>query len=121
MHVSTIGGITPAKKLADFAELYGVRTAWHGPGDISPVRVAANLHIDMSITNLGIQEYTPVNDALQDVFPGCPETDRGYACLSSRPGLDVDIDLKEAAKYPVSSGLPDWTNARLPDGTVVRP
>lgn len=120
-HVSTIGGITPAKKLATFAELFGVRTAWHGPGDISPIGVAANLHIDMSITNLGIQEYTPVNDALQEVFPGCPEIERGYAYLSDRPGLGVDIDLKQAAKYPVSGGIPDWTNARLPDGTAARP
>jgi mannonate dehydratase len=39
-HVSTIGGITPAKKLAVYSELNGVRTAWHGPGDISPVRFA---------------------------------------------------------------------------------
>ncbi|MBK0001010.1 enolase C-terminal domain-like protein [Erwinia sp. S38] len=120
-HVSTIGGITPAKKLATFAELYGVRTAWHGPGDISPVGVAANLHIDMSITNLGIQEYTPVNDALMEVFPGCPEIDRGYAYLSDRPGLGVDINLKEAAKYPVLGGIPEWTHARLPDGTAARP
>nr|WP_314419395.1 enolase C-terminal domain-like protein [uncultured Erwinia sp.] len=120
-HVSTIGGITPAKKLATFAELYGVRTAWHGPGDISPVGVAANLHIDMSITNLGIQEYTPVNEALMEVFPGCPEIDRGYAYLSDRPGLGVDINLKEAAKYPVLGGIPEWTHARLPDGTAARP
>ncbi len=71
---------------------------WPGPGDISPVGVAANLHIDMSITNLGIQEYTPVIEALMEVFPGCPEIDRGYAYLSDRPGLGVDINLKEAAK-----------------------
>lgn len=120
-HVSTIGGITPAKKLATFAELYGVRTAWHGPGDISPVGVAANLHIDLSITNLGVQEYTPVNDSLMEVFPGCPEVEKGYAYLSDRPGLGVDINLKEAAKYPVSGGIPEWTNARLPDGTAARP
>ncbi|MEQ9930359.1 enolase C-terminal domain-like protein [Pectobacterium parvum] len=68
-HISMIGGITPAKKLATLAEFHGVRTAWHGPGDISPIGVVANMHIDMSITNLGIQEYTPMNEALRDVFP----------------------------------------------------
>lgn len=120
-HVSTLGGITPAKKLATFAELYGVRTAWHGPGDISPVGVAANLHLDMSVVNLGIQEYTPINDALRDVFPGCAEVDRGYAYLTDKPGLGVDINESEAAKYPVSGGIPQWTNARLPDGTAARP
>ena len=63
-HVSTIGGITPAKKLAILSELHGVRTAWHGPGDISPIVVAATLHLDMSSTNLGIHDWTPMSDAL---------------------------------------------------------
>jgi mannonate dehydratase len=83
--------------------------------------VAANLHLDMSVTNFGIQEYTPVNDALMEVFPGCPEIDRGYAYLSDRPGLGVDIDEEKAKRFPVTGGLPDWTNARLPDGTAARP
>jgi mannonate dehydratase len=75
----------------------------------------------MSVTNFGIQEYTPVNDALMEVFPGCPEIDRGYAYLSDRPGLGVDIDEEKAKRFPVTGGLPDWTNARLPDGTAARP
>lgn len=120
-HISMIGGITPAKKLATLCELHGVRTAWHGPGDISPVGVAANMHIDLSITNLGIQEYTPMNDDLREVFPGCPEIDQGYAYLSDRPGLGIDIDEQKAKKFPVIGGLPSWTNARTPDGTAARP
>lgn len=36
-HICAIGGRTPARKLADLAELSGVRTAWHGPGDTSPI------------------------------------------------------------------------------------
>ncbi len=34
MHVSQIGGITPARNAAIFAQIYGVRTAWHGPQPI---------------------------------------------------------------------------------------
>lgn len=120
-HVSTIGGITPAKKLATLSEIHGVRTAWHGPGDISPIGVAANLHIDMSISNFGIQEWTPMNDALYEVFPGAPRIEAGYAYLDNRPGLGVDIDEEEAKKYPYIGGIPSWTMARTPDGTAARP
>lgn len=104
-HVSSIGGITPAKKLATLGELHGVRTAWHGPGDISPVGIAANLHLDMSATNFGIQEWTPLNDALREVFPGCPEIHAGYAYISDSPGLGIDIDEAKARHYPNADQL----------------
>ncbi|EKF34063.1 enolase C-terminal domain-like protein [Bacillus xiamenensis] len=120
-HVSTIGGITPAKKLAVFSELFGVRTAWHGPGDISPVGVAANLHLDLSSPNFGIQEWTVFNEALQEVFPGCPTVDQGFAYVNDLPGLGVDIDEEKAKLYPPVGGIPSWTLARTPDGTAVRP
>lgn len=41
-----------------------------------------------------------MNDALRDVFPGCPEIDHGYAYLNDKPGLGIDIDEAKAAKYP---------------------
>ena len=54
MHISQMGGITPARNIAIFANLYGVRTAWHGPSDTSPVGHAANLHLDLWHPNFGI-------------------------------------------------------------------
>ena len=56
VHLSQIGGITPARKLQIFAEQFGVRTAWHGPGDMSPLAHAANIHIDLAARNFGVQE-----------------------------------------------------------------
>ncbi len=121
MHVSAIGGITPARKAAALAELHGVRTAWHGPGDVSPVGHAANLHLDLATPNFGIQEFTPFNDALKEVFPGCPEVRNGYLYPNDRPGLGIDVNEKIAANYPCASGNVEWTQSRLPDGGLGRP
>ena len=121
VHVSAIGGITPAIKLAHLCGEFGIRTAWHGPGDVSPVGHAANVHLDVACPNFGIQEWSPFNDALREVFPGCPEEKGGYAYPNDMPGLGVDIDEKKAARYPPVGDLPRWTLARTPDGTSARP
>ncbi|HHY82563.1 MAG TPA: starvation-sensing protein RspA [Clostridiales bacterium] len=121
IHISQIGGITPARKVIALAESFGVRTAWHGPGDVSPVGHAANVHLDVSCSNFGIQEWSGMNDALKEVFPGCPEVENGYVYPNDKPGLGIDLDEEKAAKYPISNELPKWTLARLPDGTAARP
>jgi mannonate dehydratase len=123
VHLSDIGGITPARKLAAFCELFGVRTAWHGPGDVSPVGHAANLHLDLNSPNFGVQEVTLFGEAVREVFPGSPEISDGAMWSNDLPGLGVDIDERLAAKYP----FPDhpyngaWPEIRRDDGTVVRP
>lgn len=121
VHISAIGGITPAKKLATLCEAFGVRTAWHGPGDVSPIGHAANLHLDISSANFGVQEWAGFSDPLREVFPGCPEVRGGYAYLHEAPGLGVDIDEAKAARYPCRHLPPAWTLARRPDGTSARP
>ncbi len=124
-HISTIGGITPAKKLAHLCEAFGIRTAWHGPGDVSPVGHAANLHLDLSSANFGVQEWWGPSDHIKEVFPGTPELRNGYLYANNAPGLGIDIDEKLAAKYPcdnTSSIRPaNWTTARTPDGGSARP
>jgi mannonate dehydratase len=55
VHVSQAGGFTPARKIAMLAEQYGVKTAWHGPGDVSPVGHMANVTLDLVSYNFGIQ------------------------------------------------------------------
>lgn len=113
VHLSQIGGITPARKLQIFAEQFGVRTAWHGPGDMSPVAHAANIHIDLAAQNFGVQEWSGIEPpnfviqdlkgpkgALLDVFPGLPEFKNGYVYANDKPGLGVDIDEDEAKNIP---------------------
>ncbi len=121
IHVSQIGGITPAKKLISLCEQFGVRTAWHGPGDLSPVGHAANVHLDISSINFGIQEWNGFKDEIHEVFQGCPVVKDGYVYPNDKPGLGIDIDEKKAAKFPCKNDLPAWTLTRLPDGTSVRP
>lgn len=121
VHISQIGGITPAKKLATFCEVFGVRTAWHGPGDVSPVGHAANIHLDLSTHNFGIQEWGIREGILNEVFPGTPVQKGGYVYANDKPGLGIDIDEKLAAKYPAVNTVTTWTQTRLPDGTQQRP
>lgn len=51
------GGITAVRKLLDMAAVYGIKSGMHGPTDISPVGMAAALHLDLAVHNFGIQEY----------------------------------------------------------------
>ena len=121
VHVSQIGGVTPARNLATFAGIFGIRTAWHGPGDVSPVGHAANLHLDLWSPNFGIQEWCRFPDLIYDMFPGTPEVRDGYMYPNDRPGLGIEIDEKLAAKYPCDNSVVEWTKTRRPDGTPARP
>ena len=124
IHLSQIGGLTPARKAAALCEFFAVRTAFHGPGDVSPVGHAANVHLDLACPNFGIQEARQFTQAEQEVFPGCPELKEGYYWANDRPGLGVDLDEKLAAKYPIEDDPPfdfRWGNVRRGDGTVVKP
>ncbi len=124
VHLSQVGGLTMARKMAALCEFFRVRTAWHGPGDVSPVGHAANVHLDLAIPNFGIQEARQFSQAEQDVFPGCPELKDGYYHANNRPGLGIDVDEKLAAKFPIKDNPSfdmQWGNLRRRDGTIQKP
>lgn len=123
VHISDIGGLTPARKLGVYCEFFNVRTAWHGPGDVSPVGHAANLQLDLSSSNFGIQEVHQFGERTREVFPGCPEIRDGAMWSNDRPGLGIDLDEELAAAYPFPAHPFNgaWPDIRLRDGTVVRP
>ena len=121
MHISQIGGVTPARKAAIFADVFGIRTAWHGPGDTSPVGHAANLHLDLWAPNFGIQEWYQPSELEYEMFPGLPQTRDGYLYANEDPGLGIDIDERLAAQYPCEDIVEQWTQTRRPDGSSARP
>lgn len=121
VHLSQTGGFSPARKIATLAEWFNVRSAWHGPGDLSPVGHAANAHLDLAIRNFGIQESILFNDATLEVFSGCPQLRNGYIHVNEAPGFGVDIDEEKAKKYPFPDEPAYWEPVRRRDGTAVRP
>ena len=120
-HISAVGGLTMARKIAACCEFFNVRTAWHGPGNVSPVGHAVNLHLDLATYNFGIQEQTLFGPQSREVFPGTPEIRGGYMYSNDLPGLGVDLDEKAAAKYPFKTPGGSRGNDRRLDGTIVRP
>ncbi|TKJ32563.1 MAG: starvation-sensing protein RspA [Planctomycetes bacterium B3_Pla] len=121
VHISQIGGLSVARKIATLCEWFNVRTAWHGPGDVSPVGHAANAHLDLAIANFGIQESVSFSEKTKDVFSGCPTVKNGYMYVNEAPGFGVDIDEKAAAKFPLPEHPGYWSPVRRSDGTAVRP
>lgn len=121
-HITSIGGLTPALKMAKLAEAYGVRTAWQGPGDVSPLGHAANLHLDLACHNFGVQEVHVFAEQTREIFSGLPELRDGHVWSNGLPGFGIEMDEAKAAKYPLPALKPiEWTQARWPDGTVWTP
>jgi mannonate dehydratase len=122
VHLSQVGGLSPARKIAIFAEQYGVKTAWHGPGDVSPVGHTAQLHLDLTSTNFGVQEGGIIQGVEAEIFSGCAAYKDGYLWASDSPGWGIEVNEELAAKYPFR---PDhlnggWGEIRRYDGTIIK-
>ncbi len=128
IHISQAGGLTPCRKIAAFGELFGVKTAWHGPGDVSPVGHACNVALDVACYNFGVQEYSSFNERVQEVFQGCPVLKNGYLYPNEAPGWGIEVDEKAAARHPFGSLEQGerkqlnggWGEIRRLDGTVIK-
>jgi len=123
VHISQAGGLTPARKIAILCEMYGVKTAWHGPGDVSPVGHTAQLHLDLASTSFGIQEGGIITGLEAEIFKGCATFKDGYIYASDKPGWGIEVDEALAAKHPfrdtnhLDGG---WGIVRRYDGTVIK-
>jgi len=114
--VTHTGGITHLKRIFEFAALYQVRSGSHGPTDISPVGMAAALHLDLAIHNFGIQEHMAHAPLAGEVFRTSHRFEAGAMHPGDAPGLGVEYDDAAAARFAYEPAyLPV---ARLLDGTI---
>ncbi|WP_426507362.1 D-mannonate dehydratase ManD [Dactylosporangium sp. McL0621] len=114
--VTHTGGITHLKKILDYASQYQIKSGMHGPTDISPVGMAAAVHLGLAIHNFGIQEYMQHGTKTDQVFQQSFTWKDGFLHPGDQPGLGVELDLDEAGKYPYTQAYLPYN--RLADGTV---
>ena len=110
------GGISPLKKIMDFAAQYQIKSGFHGPTDVSPVGLAAQCHVGLAIHNFGIQEYMEHSDATNTVFRQSLTFENGYLHPGEAPGIGVEFDEEAAAQFPYQQAYLPFN--RLADGTV---
>ena len=122
-HISAIGGFGPARAIAALSEARGVKTAWHAPGDTSPIAAAANVALDVTSSAFGIQEGHEYSDAVREVFPGTLVAERGWLYPNETPGWGIDLDERAAARFPATlSPHDEWASTvRARDGGLAAP
>ena len=90
----------------------------HGPTDISPVGMAAAMHLGLAIHNFGIQEYMQPRRADRPVFRQSFTFTDGMLHPGDQPGLGVSLDVDEARQHiPYQTAYLPY-NRLLADGTV---
>jgi mannonate dehydratase len=114
--VTHTGGISALRKILDFAAQYQIKSGMHGPTDISPVGMAAAMHLGLTIHNFGIQEYMKHGALTNSVFQQSFTWTDGMLHPGDQPGLGVSLDVDEAGKYPYQTAYLPYN--RLADGTV---
>ena len=98
--IANAGGITELKKIAAIAEAKHITVAPHNV--CSPVGALAEMHLVSSIVNFEIQEYHAefYSNQYFTVLRGFPRQEDGFVTLSDAPGLGLELDEDEIAKYP---------------------
>ena len=113
------GGLLEAKNIAAAASVANIGVAPHNPN--GPIAGAAALHFATSTTNHIIQEVMDKSVPWYDDVISKTPIEKVNDCwlIPNTPGLGIDVNEKEAAKYPFKQEIMPTTDAYLNDGTVV--
>jgi L-alanine-DL-glutamate epimerase-like enolase superfamily enzyme len=100
----TSGALLETKRIADYAERFGIPTALHFAG--SPVGCMASVHLAATIRNfLAMENHAVDMPWWQDLVEGPekPIIQDGYIPVPDTPGLGVELNdevVKEHLRYP---------------------
>jgi galactonate dehydratase len=113
------GGISGCRHIATLAESYHAAMVTHNY--LGPLLTAASMHLDLSIPNFVVQEYTLRDET--DTPPSIRSTHRrdgGYLIPSEAPGLGVEIAFESFEPQDYVAYMRDFVN-QLPmrsDGSL---
>jgi mannonate dehydratase len=110
------GGISALRRLAALADVWQVKVSPHGPSDVSPIAMAASVHVALATPNHGIQEYMGYPGQVHEVFRHAWTCTDGHLHPGDTPGLGVEVDEALAARFPYEPAL--LPVARRRDGSM---
>ena len=117
----TSGGMLETKKIADYAERYGMPTALHFAG--SPIAFMANVHCAAAISSfVALENHALDLPFWKGLVTGLddPLMEDGYVTVPDKPGLGVDLNLEgikenlrapsACSSRPTSGTRPSWAS-----------
>lgn len=115
--VGLAGGITHTKKIAAIAESFHAAVITHNC--LGPLLTFAALHIDASIPNFVVQEYSPFDDTITASSGITASVTRtgGWMPLPETPGIGVELDWDRLEPHDLV-GRPITTIPMRRDGSV---
>lgn len=100
--IGLAGGITHCKKIAAVAESFHSAVVTHNY--LGPILTAASVHLDVSIPNFIVQEYSKGDESAKNrVYKNSVKRKGGYIPTPETPGIGVELDealLKKAKHEP---------------------
>ncbi|WP_440616845.1 mandelate racemase/muconate lactonizing enzyme family protein [Cysteiniphilum sp. 6C5] len=98
--IGLCGGLTEAKKICDYADMYDVKIQAHVCG--GPVATAASLHLETAIPNFIIHEHHTyaLKDFNRELCIQDPQPVNGFFEAPETPGLGIELNDEVVMKSP---------------------